>query len=186
MKTKFQMNPLKSAQIVLSVLFGLLLSLVPHSLGQHRDRPSAHSQEDYVCVQIVRPSACRTIRVINDPATHLRWQLFRDANRPAGPGLLLLGLSESSESPRQPARTNLCATIFSAAIAPPIIHAGDRMVVSETTKVSDAQLEATALSAAAIGESITVRLKIGGRILHAIATGPGHASVVVESVEDRP
>jgi flagella basal body P-ring formation protein FlgA len=66
----------------------------------------------------------------------------------------------------------------------PLIHAGDRLVVSEETAVSEGRFEATALTTAAVGEMLTVRLKFGG-ILHARATASGHASLVLAESEAR-
>ena len=62
----------------------------------------------------------------------------------------------------------------------PVIHAGDYLIVSEHTRVFDADLEATALKTAAIGDSLTVRLKFGGRTLSVVATAPGRASLFEE------
>jgi hypothetical protein len=67
----------------------------------------------------------------------------------------------------------------------PVIHAGDTVILTEHTSVADAELEATALSAAGVGEALTVRLKIGGR-LGAIATAPGRASILAGAWEMRP
>ena len=58
----------------------------------------------------------------------------------------------------------------------PVIHAGDKLILSEHTSAIDADLEAVALTSAAIGKGLTVRLKFGSRTVSAIATAPGRAS----------
>ena len=59
----------------------------------------------------------------------------------------------------------------------PVIHAGDPIIVSERTTVSDAELEATALEQAAVGDSLPRAHQI--RRLHSSRdrrrTGPRHA-----------
>jgi hypothetical protein len=56
-----------------------------------------------------------------------------------------------------------------------VIHAGDHLVVEEDTPVVSSQLEATAIGSAAIGHAFEARLKIGGKIVHAVALGMGRA-----------
>jgi flagella basal body P-ring formation protein FlgA len=58
-----------------------------------------------------------------------------------------------------------------------VIHGGDRIIVEEHTQVVDAQLEAVAMGPAAAGGQFRVRLKIGGKIIAAVATSTGHAVV---------
>ena len=58
----------------------------------------------------------------------------------------------------------------------PVIHAGDRLTVEEHTAVADAALEARALNPAARGSALEVRLAIGGRVVRAVALGPGRAA----------
>jgi flagella basal body P-ring formation protein FlgA len=58
-----------------------------------------------------------------------------------------------------------------------VIRAGDRLIVEENTAVVEARLEAVALGAAAPGSTFNVRLRIGGRVLRAVALGPGRAAL---------
>jgi flagella basal body P-ring formation protein FlgA len=63
----------------------------------------------------------------------------------------------------------------------PVIRAGDRLTVEEHTAVVDAVLEARALAAAAMGAALDVRLTIGGRVVRAVALGPGRAALQSEN-----
>jgi flagella basal body P-ring formation protein FlgA len=51
-------------------------------------------------------------------------------------------------------------------------------VVEEHTPTTEARLEAIAMDAAAIGSRMNVRLKIGGKVLSAVAIAPGRALLV--------
>jgi flagella basal body P-ring formation protein FlgA len=54
-------------------------------------------------------------------------------------------------------------------------------MVEEHTPVVDAVLEAQALNPAAEGESFDVRLTIGGKVIRAVALGPGRAKFEAQS-----
>ena len=115
----------------------------------------------------------REIRTIEDPATHQRWMLLQNLNQPAAPALFVPTPQEFFCTGLGPKRCELTVQRASHAV----IHAGDQLILSEHTRVSDAELEATALKTAAIGERLPVRLKLGGRILSAIATAQGRATL---------
>ena len=96
---------------------------------------------------------------------------MRDPVHPGGPGRLVLvagpGIepaSAGSSDRKRPARS-------AAKLAPlhPVIHAGDALIVEEHTAVVDARLEAVALGPAVEGASFGARLKIGGRVVRAVA-----------------
>jgi len=106
------------------------------------------------------------LREIDDPANGGRWLLERDEEHPGGPGLLVL-VEQGG-----PTRT---AIRRKAAEAVPVIRAGDRVLVEAHTAVMDAELEGVATMPAAVGSEFAVRLKMGGRVLHALAVGPGRA-----------
>jgi hypothetical protein len=118
------------------------------------------------------------VREILDPDTGARWLLERDQSHPGGPGRLVLGRATSSRSARS-------AAVPKPAAPPPGIHLGDRLIVEEDTPVASARLEALALGPAQPGEAFMVRLKIGGRVVRAVALGPGRAAFAPES-EARP
>jgi len=106
------------------------------------------------------------IREIDDPHTGDRWLLMRDDSHPGGPGILRLasGVRVEPKKSGQGAEMPL-----------PVIRAGDRVIVEENTPVVEARLEAIALSQANAGSSFNLRLVLGGRVVRAIAVGPGRA-----------
>lgn len=118
----------------------------------------------------------RAIRSFEDPGTHQHWLLLRNLSRPAAPAVLVersLDSSCAGSSLEKSDQRSLSGQRYSL----PVIQAGDYIVVSEHTRITDAELEATALNPAAIGESLSVRLKFGGRAVNAIATAPGRATL---------
>ncbi len=118
------------------------------------------------------------MKVIDDPSLGDRWLLTRDPDHPGGPGRLLL----SSDS-QSGARQNRMAGVPGADSARTdlVIHAGDRLVVEENTAVAEARLEAVALGPAWAGSSLNVRLKIGGKVVRAVALAPGRAAFEPET-----
>jgi len=104
------------------------------------------------------------MRMIEDPATHRRWQLERNPDHPAGPGLLT------------PVRGDGSCCVCSMEETPgrwtglkiqPTVHAGDVLVVVEDARNWHAEMEAVALSYGSQGDSIMVRLRIGGKVTRA-------------------
>jgi hypothetical protein len=117
-------------------------------------------------------AAGQIVREIDDPQTGHRWLLVRDTKHPGGPGLLLLAgaVGPDAEKP-----------LPKEGPSPPVIRSGDRVVVEQNTAVVEARLEAVALGAAAAGAPFKARLKIGGRVVRAVAAGPGRAVLQEET-----
>jgi hypothetical protein len=112
------------------------------------------------------------VREIDDPHTGARWLLVRNDRNPGGPGrLVLVGVDQkkTDEASGQRAEEELRPG--------PVIFAGDRLIVEEHTALVDAVLEARALSPAAPGVEFNARLTIGGRVVRAVALGPGYAAL---------
>jgi hypothetical protein len=105
----------------------------------------------------------RRFRAITDPHTGQQWLLLRNEENPAGPGQLVRA---SGRAAHQDARLPALP-----------IHPGDKIVVEAHSAAMDAYFEATALQPAAAGSPLSVRLKIGGRVVKAVALGPGRAEV---------
>jgi hypothetical protein len=127
------------------------------------------------------------IREIDDPFNGARWLLVRDENCPAGPRRLVLiesGRGELSRSRKFGAATAELASNELATLRP-VIRAGDRLVVEENTAVVESRLEAVALGPAAAGGSLEVRLRIGGKVVRAVALAPGRAAFA-STGEGRP
>jgi len=134
------------------------------------------------------PVSGQILRIIDDPGTGHRWLLLSDESHPGGPGKLVLSSDEGLQtvrtheggvSPHTDATSPMSPAISSqlaSSLAGPVIHAGDHLSVEQHTAVSDVQLAATALGPAAKGSTFNIRLEIGGRVMRAIAEGPGHAS----------
>ena len=129
------------------------------------------------------------VRAIDDPYTGNHWLLERDPNHPGGPGRLVLlprttsadGHNDESKDGKAPGVT-LAAAL---AALTPVIRSGDRLVVEETTAVVEARLEAVALGPAVQGADFEVRLQIGGKVVRAVALGPGRA-VFADQIGARP
>jgi hypothetical protein len=119
-----------------------------------------------------------TVREIDDPHTGARWLLVRDEWHPGGPGrLVLMGLSQEQKKTGTRSRQG---TEEEARLGP-VIFAGDRLIVEEHTARLDATLEARALSPAAPGAEFDARLTMGGKVVRAVALGPGHAALRPET-----
>jgi len=124
------------------------------------------------------PRQVAEVREIDDPNSGDRWLLMRDAVHPGGPGRLVrVGSVFSSEFPHRDQSLK--------AVALPVVHAGDRVRLEEHTPVVDAVFESVALGPASAGEQVQVRLRIGGRVVRAVATAPGRAVIAAE-IEVQP
>jgi len=128
------------------------------------------------------PADGQVLREIDDPHTGDRWLLMRNDQVPGGPGRLVLAASRQKAAAPAPLRA---AKQTRDARLLPIIRAGDRLIVEEHTARVDAILEARALSTAALGSALDARLAIGGRVVRAVALGPGRAALQPET-EGRP
>ena len=98
-----------------------------------------------------------------DPATGARWVMVRDAANPGGPGRWVMADSGVGSG-----------AFFAKEL---VIRSGDRIVVEEQTAVSEAWLEATALTSAACGGDLRARIAIGGRTVTARAIAAGRAEL---------
>jgi hypothetical protein len=128
----------------------------------------------------LEPVPGEIVREIDDPHTGDRWLLMRDPSHPGGPGRLVL-----AESAGNQARQRQAGAELSQVELRPVIRAGERLIVEENTPVVEARLEAVALGPAVVGSPLDVRLRIGGRVVRAVALAPGRAAFQPES-EARP
>jgi hypothetical protein len=120
------------------------------------------------------------VREVADPGTGDRWLLERDPKQPAGPGRMvrIAGKEDGALSDRRGNAASGTAAGEPAIVFGPVIHAGDRLVVEESTAVVEARLAAVALGPAKKGASLNVRLVIGGKVVRVIALGPGRVALV--------
>ncbi len=116
------------------------------------------------------------VREIGDPSTGDRWLLEPNPAEPGGPGRLVR--VAAGENVPQQAATDQGR---SKKDSPRVIRAGDRVVVEEHTAVMDAELEGVALIGACAGARLRVRLKIGGKVVSAVALGPGRVELGTET-----
>jgi len=127
---------------------------------------------------VPEPVYGETVREIDDPHTGDRWLLLCDTTHPGGPGrLVLLGRQGNDARHERPGGSEPASA---QAKLTPVIHAGERLIVEEDTAVVSSRLEAVALGPAAIGSAFVVRLKIGGKLLQAVALAPGRAEFQAE------
>ena len=134
-----------------------------------------------------REAAEEIVREIDDPATGNRWLLMRDPLHPGGPGqMILAGQDEGLTSRAKLGNRSLIESPWHTPSStagrdrlpiaePPLIHAGERILVEEHSPVVDTVLEATAVEPARNGDQLKARLSIGGHIVDAIAIAPGRA-----------
>ena len=112
------------------------------------------------------------VREIKDPQTGAHWLILPNAANPAGPGRMVLA--------REVSRSD--GVGYAEKVAPVVaIHLGDRVVVEEHTHMAEAYLEAVALEPAVAGASFHLRLKIGGKVMLAVAIAPGRAALMPSS-----
>jgi hypothetical protein len=124
--------------------------------------------------------ATATLREIADSTEHL-------PEHPSTPGKSVESTSAESLASR-PKPVALVMSIKHEPVQPPVrpmIRAGDHVRVEEHSAVVDARLEAVALGSASAGSVFNVRLAIGGKVMRAIADGPGRATLAPE-MEGQP
>ena len=111
--------------------------------------------------QSVASAQARIVREIRDPQTGAHWLVVPSTENPAGPGRMIAAPPEPRSQSKQM-----------------VIHNGDTLLVEERTQTVETCLAAVALGPAAMGSEFRVRLKVGGRVLKAVAVAPGRAALV--------
>lgn len=173
---------------------------IPDADAETRLGASVHPQTTNGMGLTSGPESPAIVREIDDPQSGVRWLLMRDANHPGGPGVLVRAgstetavLTKTSRSPEaaiepprkerevaetvgEPTRVGLGRIKPANSQIPPVIRAGDSLILEENSAVVEARLEATALGPAAIGSPLAVRLKIGGKVVQAVALGSGRVA----------
>lgn len=170
-------------------LTGIALAVVSSLCGWGQQNSPTVRIQNAECLNFINPlphfnvaTRYRAVRAIEDRATRQRWLLIEDLSRPTAPALLRRAPGDlSCASPQTTETDDARFTPPVLELFLPVIHAGDSVVLSEHTRILDAELEATALKVAAAGEPLTVRLKFGGHIVHAIASAPGRATLAAEA-----
>ncbi len=121
-------------------------------------------------------STVRVMAEIDDAQLGIRWLVRSDPTHPGGPGVMTPAAYSKGVIPN---------TSSLAEVAQPVIRGGDQVIVEENSAVARARLEAIALGSAAAGGSFQARLRTGGKVVRAIALGPGRAMFAPESKVER-
>ena len=173
------------------VISSILLALVASATGSFSQGRGEKAPElKAACVHLPEAhwnagEAYGPLRIIEDPGTRRRWLVERNLLHPTAPGRTILVPDSYSCAAASAERFSLQSKSHLERSSQPIIHSGDSVIVIERTPLLDARLEAIALSTVSPGEQFSVRLKIGGRAFRAIATAPGHATLIPEVSEER-
>jgi hypothetical protein len=130
----------------------------------------------FLCAASAWTQDTKMIRIIRDPHNGMLWQLERGAHgNSGGPGRMVL-LSDREASQVDLSRFPVGPAMTDQGTRRLVIRSGDRLVIEERSSLVDARLEAISLGAATQGAEFNARLLIGGKILRAVALGPGHAA----------
>jgi hypothetical protein len=113
----------------------------------------------------------RAVRIIDDQGTGRHWLMVRRLDRPETPASLLPLNEECFELLVSDLKKKL--PIAAHQKGAPVIRAGDRVLLLDSSAIADVRLEAVALGPATTGQELTVRLKLGGHLLRAVATAQG-------------
>jgi hypothetical protein len=182
MINRTQLRTLLFTGLALLIFSGLLGRGEPSHAAQPRFSDVCLKDSESLTTSGVR---YRALRFIDDPGTGRHWLLVQQLNHPEVPRTLV-------QIPDSQSCFNLAlegAEFGSGSrnenLLKPVIHPGDRLILSDIHVTSYARLEATALQPAAIGAALDVRLKFGGNILRAVATAAGHATLLVKQNETR-
>lgn len=154
-------RPLSGA-LLRAVLLALAVALLSAASALALSQESAVQNE---------PTKWKQVRVVNDAATGTRWLLERDTATPGAPGRM-------RQIAAGRAVAGYGAALLAAAVAAPIMRAGDRVVVEDSAEKVTARLEGTVLEPARAGALVKVRLAAGGQTVTARALAPGRATLV--------
>jgi len=116
----------------------------------------------------------KMFREITDSNSGARWILWSDPAHPGGPGYLAPAPREAGT---EALKNRIGKSDMNLAIAAPCIHVGDKIVVEEHTAAADVSLEAMAMEPAGMGSPFQARLKIGGKVVRAVALATGRATL---------
>ncbi|KAA6464727.1 hypothetical protein DYQ86_01830 [Acidobacteria bacterium AB60] len=143
---------------------------------------------DPLPVHATQPNAAESVlRDLVDLSLGAHWQLSRDARHPGGPGRLVLaaGTAPLTARPGIPSPGTPTPSP-SPEPAAPIIRTGDRIILERHEGPVDSWLEGVALTPAKLGARLRARLRIGGRVVTAIASGRGRALFAGSGTEAHP
>jgi len=149
----------------------LLIIIAVDCFGQNQsESTNLIAAKDALSIDVLNQAlrdSRRVVRAMDDRNTNLRWLLLKDGQHPTGPGRLVAIQTSSRNAAAADSQR------LGSGPVRPLIKIGDRVVVEEHTRAFDARFEAVALEAASAGSNLRVRLRLGGKIVDAVAQGPG-------------
>jgi hypothetical protein len=158
------------SHIVLSLL--ILTASGGSVNAQHSD---VSNRAEQIAVSSCGPAeSARLFREIDDPHSGARWFLVRDSVNPGGPGRMELAQPGRGSDDRE---KRVVGQPIGQDWAGPIIRTGDRLLVEGHSPTADVYLEGVALGPAESGAALGVRLRIGSKVVRAVAAGPGRAAL---------
>jgi len=160
------------------LFLGLALALVLPSAGQ-TGKAGTSAAVQAASARAAMQAPGEVFCEIDDPHSGERWLLLRDPRHPGGPGRLEMS------GRREHVQVEAAGANAVSPVNTPIIRAGDLLIVEEHTAVVDARLEAVALGTTAKGAAFKARLKIGGKVVRAVALGHGRAELIPENEAQR-
>ena len=171
----------------MAAALAVLFALSAHGPAAHGQAPATAAAAQGDSIPVLAPGTPAAdpeqvrgalIRVMVDPNLGDRWLVLRDSACHGGPGRLVHA-SQSGPAFKSALHASPITVPRpqSAPLRPrPIIRAGDRLVLEENSPVAVVRLAAVALESATAGSSFRARVETGGRVVRAVALGPGHAA----------
>jgi hypothetical protein len=151
-----------------SMLFLMLASCGAPAQG-HCDVSARQRSE----TAVPTTSGEEVVRSLADPSNGDLWLLLRNSCHPEAPGRLILNSASGSTG------VKLRKEVKSQVL--PMIRGGDPVWVEDHSAVVDANFETTAMSSAAAGSPLLLRLRNGSRVIRALALAP-HRALFLEDV----
>jgi len=128
----------------------------------------------------------RRVKILVDSGTWQCWRNGRNQDHPSWPARLVRIPDDtcfSSQSMHDPGIK--CQKMERLRRQSTIVRAGDVLTVSDETTALLASFEGVALSSGFRGAVIGVRLRFGGKIMHARVMAPGKVRLIADALEAR-
>ena len=123
------------------------------------------------------------VRVVEDHSSHRQWLVERNLERPGWPGRVVPLRQQLLCGDEASLRRNSTGKRMAGGASDMVIRAGEALIIVEDTKAAHAELTAIAVSNGRRGDEISARLRSSGKLVKAIAAGPGRAALADASSE---
>ena len=161
-----------------------VLGLMPRACASLdvKDRPEQRCFAPTLTSKV--DAGSRERKIIRDPASGMSWRVATDPLHPEWPAKLLEISNEDSCGVRSAGllREDRESGMAKAAQSP-TVRAGDWLRVLQDTRVVHAEFNAMALSKGWPGDSIKVRLRLGGKVMRVKLTAQGQALLMGDDRE---